>query len=158
MDRSDLLNRARFLYRDELQYALAREEKVDTDAVIERATLRLTREMEGQEIYELVHGLMVGVRRNVDREFVLDVYEGQLKIEGALRVGNSTLVSMKSAREEDWLAFDAIRETKFREHAAKRAVEREFIHEQIIPRLRAHGGSPTTFEACPDLFAVNEAA
>lgn len=158
MDRREIQERARFLYTDELQYALAREqENFNTDAPREKATMRLTREMEGQEIYELCRATIESISRNVERQFVVDVTEGQLRLEGAIRTGNNILISMRNARLEDWLAFDEMRESKFRDHEAKRDIERSFVRDVIVPRLQAAGEDKTTFEACPDLF-VNEEA
>lgn len=158
MDRREIQDRARFLYGDEIQYALAREEgKVDTDVLREKAAIRLTREMSEGDTYALVRATIDSVSRNVERQYVVDLSDGQLQMDGAIRVGSNTICATRFAREEDWVAFDQLRELKFREHAIKRQAERDFIHNEIIPRLRAHGGDATTSEACADL-AAKEAA
>lgn len=151
MDRQEIRERARFLYWDSLQYAIAREDEVDTNAVRENATLRLTREMEGREIYELCRGMVDAIAKNVERQFIVDFETGQLKIGSAIRTGDNRLCPIERARLRDWLAFDDIREQVFRAHAAKRAAEREAIAE-IVERLQTHGENATTLEVCPDLF------
>lgn len=157
MDRQEIRERARFLYGDSLQYAIAREDEVDTDAVRENATLRLTREMEGMEIYELCRGMIDSVAKNVERLYIVDFQTGQLKIGSAIRTGDNKLCPTERARLRDWLAFDDIRETVFQAHASKRAAEREAISE-IVERLQTFGGDPTTFEAWPERFGVQDAA
>lgn len=154
MNRQEIRDRARFLYWDELQYALAREERVDTEVVRERSTLRHTREMQGQEathLFELLRGIHDLVARRVDRDVVIDFDNQQLGFNKAIRIGDNTLVPVDRARLRDWLAFDEIRERAFQQHAAKREHEREEIA-AIIERLQTHGDDATTFEVCPDLF------
>jgi DNA-directed RNA polymerase delta subunit len=155
MDRQEIRERARFLYGDSLQYAIAREDEVDTNSVRENATLRLTREMEGLEIYELCRGMIDSVAKNVERQYIVDFETGQLSIGSAIRTGDNTLCPVEKARLRDWLAFDEIRERVFQSHAAKRAAEREQIAE-IVERLSTVGGDPTTLEACPEKFAAKD--
>lgn len=157
MDRQEIRERARFLYGDSLQYAIAREDEIHTDTVRENATLRLTREMEGQEIYELCRGMIDSVAKNVERLYIVDFDTGQLAIGSTIRTGDNRLVPTEKAHLRDWQAFDDLREHVFQAHAAKRAHERERIAE-IIERLSTFGGDPTTFEACPDLFPERDAA
>lgn len=159
MDRRELQDRARFLASDELQYAIAREEAgFDTEVVREKATIRFAREAGDSEIYELCRATIDSIWRGVERQYVVDLNDGQLKIEGVIRTDNRTLLSMKKAREADWIAFDALRQAKLEEHSAKREVEHDFIYNEILPRLRAHGGDPTTAEACADLIEGAQAA
>lgn len=157
MDRQEIRGRSRDLYSDELQYALDRDDEVNTDGVRDRATLRLTREMEGHEIYELCRGMIDSVAKNVERQYVVDLDSAQLSLGGAIRTGDNTLCPIERARRYDWVRFDKIREETFAQHAAKRDRERKAIRE-ILDRLDAHGGNPTTLEACPDLFDESAAA
>lgn len=158
MDRAEIQSRLRVLYGDELQYAIAREERFELDPLKEKATMRFAREVGESEVYELVRAALESVARNVERQFIADLRDGQLRLDGAIRIGNSTFCSMQNAREADWIAWDQMREQKFVEHADKRATERTYLHEVILPRLRAHGGNPRTIEAGADLFVGSEAA
>lgn len=153
MDRKEIRDRSRFLYSDELQYALARDDLVETEKVKERATIRLKREMDGQEIYELCRGMIESVSRGVERTYIVDLASTQLAFGSAIRTGDSTLCPIERARYQDWLAFDEIREQAFIRHAAKRDREREVVH-GILDRLT--GSDETTLEACPDLFPTAE--
>lgn len=157
MDRQEIRNRSRDLYADELRYALAREDEVDTDVSRERATTRLTREMEGQEIRELCRGMIDSVAKNVERQYVVDLDSPQLIFGGAIRTGDNLLCPVEKARRRDWRLFDEIREQVFAQHASKRDRERKAIAE-IMARLDERGDDPTTLEACPDLFAEAAAA
>jgi hypothetical protein len=159
MDRREIRERALELYSDELAYAIDADSEVAEITLTEiraRAALRLGRAMAEEDISGVWLAYIDAIARTVERHFEVEV-DGQLKIGGAIRVGDLTFVPVAKARERDWLALDERHELKFREHAAKRAREREAIH-AIVDRLRAHGGDPTTFEACPDLFATDEAA
>lgn len=159
MDRREIQERAKFLAADELQYAIAREEAgFDTEVIREKATIRFAREAGDSEIYELCRATIDSIWRGVERQYVVDLNDGQLKIGGVIRTDNRTLLSMKNAREQDWIAFDAMRQAKLDEHSAKRDVEHDFIYNEILPRLRAHGGDPTTAEACGDLIEGERAA
>lgn len=155
MDRNELRARGRELYADEMQYALAREDEVLTDTLKERATMRLAREVSEEEVYELCYGTIESVARQVERQFVVDLSNMQLSIGGAIRTSDRTLVPVDRARARDWIAFDALREASFQDHAAKRAREREAIR-AILARLDAFGGDAATIEACPDLFFASE--
>ncbi len=157
MQRHEISTRAAEVYADELRYALAREPEVDTEATRERATLRFAREMEGEENhYFLCRGWIEAVHNRVERSVVVDV-DGQLSVDGAIRVGDNILVPVAKAKVWDWTRFDQIREDKFQQHAEKRSRERQVIQE-IIERLHSHGGNPTTFEACPEMFGEERAA
>lgn len=160
MNRQEIRDRARFFYEDELQYALAREDRVDTEGVREKATMRLTREMEGQEeehLFELCRGITDVIARKVDRGFVVDLDSQQLGFGKAIRIDDNTLCPVERARLRDWLAFDEIREQAFQRHAAKRDREREVVAE-IIERLQTHGEDATTLTVCGDLFEERNAA
>lgn len=150
MDRREIRERARFLCEDELQYAIARDDKVDTEAVRERATIRLNREIGEGELYDLVRGQIDSVYKGAERNYVLDLSAQQLGIGTAIKVDDNTLVPTPKARLRDWIAFDEIREQVFQQHAAKRVREREAIAE-IVERLQGQEDA-TTFAACPDLF------
>lgn len=156
MDRDEIRARARTVYDDELRYSLSRDDITDTEAVRERATMRLARDGGDELVYELWRGLVDGIAKTVERRIVVDLVDSQLILGGAIRTGDNTLCPSEKARARDWLAFDAIRERVWQEHTAKRGRERTAILE-IVARLDAHGGDPTTLEACPDLFGDDEA-
>jgi len=155
VDKQEIKKRAIELYAGELQYAIAGEEEVDLDATRHRAAMRLGREMEGQDMSPVWVGYVQGIARDTERGFEVDA-SGQLRFGDALRVRDLTFVPTARARERDWLALDARHEEKLQQFAARRSQERDAIR-SIIDRLRAHGGDPTTFEACPDLFPAAEA-
>lgn len=155
MDKQEIAKRCHALYEDELQYAISRDDKLDLARCRARAAMRIGREMEGQDISGVWLGYVEGIARNVERGFEIDLSSGQLRLDGAIRTAALSLVPAGKAREQDWLDHDELRELKFREHAAKRARERDAIRE-IVDRLRAHGGDPTTIEACPDLFGSDD--
>lgn len=157
MDRREVRERARFVYDDELQYALAREDEINTETIRERATIRFVRDLGEDAVYELGRGFIDGIARNVERNHVVDFTTQQLAFHQAIRTGDNILVPAEKARAKDWIAFDEIRERTFQEHAAKRVLERQAI-KQIIDRLYEYGGDPTTIEACPDRFPEAEAA
>lgn len=157
MNRQEIRDRTRYLCEDELQYAIARDDNVDTEAVREKATMRLVREVSDTETYELVRGLVDSVFRAVERTFIVDLVSGQLGFGKAIRISDNTLRPVERARLRDWIAFDEIREQKFQEHASKRHREREVIA-GIIERLQEHGDEATTGEVCPDLFAASDEA
>jgi len=151
MDRQEIRERARFFCSDELQYAIARDDKVDTEAVRERATMRLLREiLTDSERYELARGLVDSVYKRAEREYVVDLSVQQLGFRSTIKVDDNTLVPTTKARYRDWLAFDQIREHVFQAHAEKRAREREAIAD-ILERLQGHEDA-TTLDVCPDLF------
>ncbi len=156
MDRREIRKQASALCEDELQYALARDDEIDTDAVRERATLRLVRVVGKDEIYELARGLVESVYQRIERAFVIDLSTQQLRIGSAIRTDDNTLVPTEKARYRDWLAFDEIRERVFQEHAAKRETERAAIA-SILERLQGQDDA-TTFSVCPDLFQTEEVA
>lgn len=157
MDRHELRKRVSALYEDELQYAIARDDEIDLTSCRSRAAMRIGREMEGLDISAVWIGYVEGIARTVERGFEEDLTTGQLRVDGALRTGDLTFVPTPRMRERDWLTVDERHEIKYREHEAARAREQEAIR-GIVERLRAHGGDPTTLEACPDLFAEREAA
>lgn len=157
MDRHEIKKRAQELYADEIQYAIARDDEIDLNTARHRAAMRLGREMEGQDMSLVWVGFVEGIARSAERGFEVDAATGQLRFGDALRVRDLTFVPTPKARLRDWLALDARREEKFQQHAAARDQERAFYRE-IVERLRAHGGDPTTFEACPDLFGHEAAA
>lgn len=155
MDRQEIRKRTRDLYADELQYAIARDDEVDTEAVREKAAARLARQLDERELYELCRGMVDAVSRSIERQFVVDLDTMQIGIGTALRTAANTLVPTARARRRDWLAFDALREQVFQDHAEKRTQERTAIRD-IVARLDEYGNDPATFEACPDLFASAE--
>jgi hypothetical protein len=157
VNRDEIRKRALYHYEDELQYAIARDDEVDVVRARARAAARIGREMDGQDISGVWLGYIEAIARGVERRFEIDLTSGQLRMSGAVRVGDLVLVPAARMRLRDWLAFDARREAKFEEHANKRNAERKATSE-IIDRLRAFGGDPTTFEACPDLFPEAQAA
>lgn len=157
MDKRDFRKRVVEIYADEMQYAIARDDEVELERIRVRAAMRLSRLMDGQDQSFLWLGYVEGIARQVERQFEVDVSTGQLRFGDALRVRDLTFVPTPKARLRDWLALDARHEEKFQEHAAARSQEREGIR-SIVERLRAHGGDPTTFEACPDLFPEAESA
>lgn len=157
MDKRELSKRVTELYADELQYAIARDDEVDVTKARTRAAMRIGREMEGRDMSAFWIGYVEGIARSVERQFEVDLSTGQLRFQDALRVADLTLVPTPKARVRDWLALDARHEEKFQQHASARSHERDAIRE-VVERLRAHGGDPTTFEACPDLFAEHKAA
>lgn len=156
MDRREIHEKVTFFCEDELQYAIARDDKIDTDAVRERATMRLCRLVGEKEIYELARGLVDKVYRRVERGFMVDLSTGQLRIGSAIRTDDNTIVPTERARLRDWLAYDEIKERAFQNHLAAREAERE-VTAGIIERLQGHEDA-TTFEVCPDLFPAVEAA
>lgn len=157
MNRDEIRKRTGDLYEDELQWSIDRDDQVDIAKARSRAAVRLGREMEGQDISGVWLGYVEAIARNIERRFEIDLTSGQLKIDGALRVGDLTLIPAGRMRLRDWVEFDARREAKYQEHADKRVSERE-VTRAIIDRLRAHGGDPTTLDACPDLFSEQKAA
>lgn len=151
MDRRTLRRRATELYADELAWAIGSDERVELGNPRERAAARLGREMVDSDLSSIWLGYIEGIARATERNFEVDASTGQLRMGGALRVDDLTFVPVAQARIDDWLALDARHEAKLQEHIVSRDRERE-AHALIIGRLRAHGGDPTTFEACPDLF------
>lgn len=149
MNRDEIRERARFLCDDELQYALAREEKVDTNAVRERATMRLTREITESEMYELARGLIDGLYRRVERSYIVDL-GGQLGFSTAIRIDDNTLVPTPKARLRDWLAYEVIVDNAFVAHAEAWRKRKDAIA-AILNRLGGRDDD-TTLDACPDLF------
>lgn len=157
MDKQAIRQRAQALYEDELQYSIARDERIDLARCRSRAAVRIGREMEGRDISGVWLGYVEGIARAVERGFEIDLSNGQLRVEGCVRVGNLAAIPAGKMRAADWIEHDAMRENKLREHVEKREHERQQIR-QIVGRLRKHGGNPTTLEACPDLFAAEVAA
>lgn len=159
MDKHEIRKRALELYADEIEYAIARDDEIDLNHARARASMRLGREMEGQDMSSLWIAYVDGIARAAERGFEVDPATGQLRFGDALRVRDLTFVPTPKARLRDWLALDARHEEKFQQSAAKRERNRDAIR-GIVERLRAHGGDPTTLEACPDLFpaADSEAA
>jgi hypothetical protein len=151
MAKTEIRARAQELYEDEVQYAIARDEEVDLQQARARAAERLGREREGQDNSDVWLGYIDGIARSVERGFEIDATSGQLRLGGALRVGDLVFVPADKARIRDWMALDQRREDTFRKHESKREKEQEFIH-AIVDRMREFGGDPTTLEACPDLF------
>lgn len=151
MNRQEIRDRSRFLIADELAYALARDDRVNTDAIRERATMRLARDVAEPEVYELCRGMIDAVARNVERDFVVDFNTQQLGFGKALRVDDNALCPVERATMRDWIAFDEIRERAYQNHKAKRDHERDRVAE-IIERLESHGDEARTLEVCPDLF------
>lgn len=152
MDRHELKKRAQELYSDELQYAIARDDEIDLASLRARAALRLGREMEGGDMSIVWIGYIEGIARQAERAFEVDAATGQLRISGALRVGDLTFVPAAKARIRDWMALDDRRSAKLEEHRAAYTREHEAIA-SIVARMQEYGGDPTTAEACPDLFA-----
>lgn len=157
MDKDVIRRRALELYSDEIQYAIARDDEVDLNSAREKAARRLGQEMDGQDMSPVWIGYVEGIARSAERSFEVDPTTGQLRFGDALRVRDLTFVPTPRARVHDWLALDARHEEKFLQHALARGHERDAIHE-IVERMRAHGGDPTTLEACPDLFAEAKVA
>lgn len=157
MDKTDIRKRGTALYEDELQYAIGRDDEVDLTACRSRASMRLGREMEGQNIDAVWFGYIEGIARSVERGFEIDLAIGQVRIGGALRTGSLRFVPADKARERDVVAWDDLREQKLHDFAAKRAQERPLVQE-IVERMRSLGGNPTMLEACPYLFGEEAAA
>lgn len=157
MDKTELRKRVTVLYENELQFAIARDDEIDLSSCRARAAIRIGQEMEGEDISAIWLGYVEGIARHVERGFEEDLTNGQLRLDGAVRTGDLTFVPTPRMRERDWLAVDDRHQTKLDEHQVKR--EREHVAVlSIVGRLRAHGGDPTTIEACPDLFVIDEAA
>lgn len=157
MDKTEISRRVRELYEDELQYAIARDNEIDLTSCRARAALRVGREMEGQDISAVWIGYVEGIARGIERGFEEDLANGWLRLDGAVRTGDLTFVPTGWMRERDWLTVDERERVKVEEHEAKFARKHE-ARMEIIERLRAFGGDPTTAEACPDLFASEAAA
>jgi len=157
MDKREMQERVKFFYADEIQYALARDDEIDLTTCRARAAIRVGREMEGRDISAVWLGYVEGVARNVEASFEEDITHGQLRLGGAIRVRDLTFVPTPKMRKRDWLTVDDRHHQKLVEHQAKRAREHEVI-EQIVERIDAHGGDPTTIEACPDMFAAGDEA
>lgn len=157
MDRHEIRSQARYFYNEELRYAMEREDTgFDTDPIRQQAAKRLFRVIQGEdEILDICRGMIESVAKNVERAYIVDFDDGQLVLGGAIRTGDNILCPVEKARLRDWLAFDEIRERVFREHASKRARERDAIA-AIIERLESHGGDATTAEVCSDLFGSRE--
>jgi hypothetical protein len=155
MDKAEIRQQAVFYYEDELQYAIARDDKIDLNVCRAKAAMRVARKFEGQDLSPLWLGYIEGIARQVERGFEEDLTAGQLRFDGALRTGDLTFVPTPRMREHDWLSVDERHERKMREHVTKREREREAIR-RIVERLRSYGGDPTTIEACPDLFPQGE--
>lgn len=156
MDKTEIRKRAQELYENELQHANERDDRIDYGRCRARAAIRIGSEMEGQDISGVWLGYIEGIARGCERGFEIDLASGQLRLDGAVRVGNLAAVPAGKMRELDWLAHDQMRETKLRDHSEKRAHERDAIR-GIVDRLRSFGGDPTTLEACPDLFGEQAA-
>lgn len=152
MDRHEIRKRALELYSDEIQYSIARDDEVDLNSAREKAARRLGQEMDGRDMSPVWSGYVEGIARSAERSFEVDPSTGQLRFDDALRIRDLTFVPTPKARVHDWLALDARHEEKFLQHALARGRERDAIRE-IVERMRAHGGDPTTYEACPDMFA-----
>lgn len=155
MDKAELRHRAVTLYEDELQYAIARDDEIDLSACRARAARRIGQEMEGRDMSSVWIGYVEGIARGVERGFEEDLRGGQLRLDGAMRTGDLMFVPTPRMRERDWLAVDERHQVKVTQHVEKAAREHAAIRE-IVERLRAHGGDPTTIEACPEMFAVTE--
>lgn len=150
MDSREIKGLALELYSDELGHAIATADRIGLQDVRVRAAGRLDHAMATEDMRGVWLAYIDAIARAAERHFEVEV-DGQLRIGGAIRVGDLELVPVEKARERDWLALDDRRELKFQEHAAKRQREREAIR-AIVDRLRDHGGDPTTLEACGDLF------
>lgn len=157
MDEHELKRRITELYADELQYAIARDDEVDVVTCRARAAMRIGREMEGEDISALWLGYVIGIARSVEHAFEDDLSNGVLRIDGAVRTADLVLVPNARMRERDWLAVDERHRLKLAQHRGKFEREHE-ARMAIVERLRAHGGDPTTLEACPDLFPEQSVA
>lgn len=151
MDKKELRRRVTEIYESELSHALGHDEEIDLAQCRSRAAIRIGAEMAEEDISAVWIGHVEGIARNVERGFEVDLSNGQLRMDGAIRTAALSFVPATKARALDWTKHDQLREAKFREHASKRSGEREAIRE-IVNRLRSHGGDPTTIEACPELF------
>lgn len=157
MDKHEIRQRARVLYEDELQYAIARDDEVDVTRCRARAAVRLGRELDGQDISGIWLGYVEGIAKTIEVAFEDDLSDGHLRFGGTIRTAANRLVPSGKARRQDLIAHDLMREQKFVEHAAKRTAERSAIA-GLVARLDEFGGDPTLFEACPDLFEETQAA
>ena len=155
MDKHEITRRATFLYEDELQYAIARDDVVDIDRCRSRAATRLGQEMEGQDTSAVWFGFIEGIAKRVERGFEIDLSVGEMRLGGVLRTAALRLVAADRAREKDLMDWNTMREQKLQEFAAKRSQERPLV-QQAIDRMREVGGDPTLIEACPDWFAKGD--
>lgn len=153
MDKHEITKRAIFYYEDELQYAIARDDVPDIDRCRTRASVRLGREMDGQDTSAVWLGFIEGIAKRVERGFEVDLSAGEMRIGGVLRTGTLRLVVAEKAREHDLIEWDALREQKLREFVEKRGQERPLV-QSAVSRMREMGGDPTLIEACPDWFAT----
>jgi len=151
MDKTEIRQRAQVLYEDELKYAIDRDDEVDILKCRSRASMRLGREMEGQDVSAVWLGYIEGIAKGVERGFEVDLSVGEMRIGGVLRTGSLKVVAADRAREIDLIAWNEMREQKLTQFAAKRSQERPLVQE-AVGRMRQMGGDPTLIQACPDWF------
>lgn len=151
MDKDQIRHRAQVLYEDEIQYSIKRDDQVDLLKCRSRASMRLGREMDGQDVSAVWLGYIEGIAKGVERGFEVDLAEGEMRIGGVLRTGSLRVVSAERARERDLIAWNEMREAKLQQFHVKRDQERPLVQE-AVGRMREMGGDPTLIQACPDWF------
>lgn len=153
MDKEQIRQRAQFLYEDELTYSIKRDDEVDILKCRSRASMRLGREMEGQDTSAVWLGYIEGIAKSVERGFEVDLSVGEMRIGGVLRTGSLRVVSADRARERDLIAWNEMRDAKLQQFQVKRDQERPLVQDAIA-RMREMGGDPTLIQACPDWFGA----